>query len=79
MLTKVLQINISSGSGETRIRQAVIIHAFETLDDSEWPSFKAVESGVTLLRKWAQANYPERDDWRVYFESRVLSSEDANA
>jgi hypothetical protein len=69
---RYLQLNISSGAGESRIYQAVIVRGgFDTLDPTEMPSLKAIEDGLTTLRDWIKRTYPDRDDWKLCIETRM--------
>lgn len=63
---QLLRFTISSGEGDSQIRQAVIISgAFKTLSAEERPALKSIESGIAALRQWATEQYPDRDDWKI--------------
>ena len=67
---KVFRMTISSGTGESRLRQAVLVHFSEPESGDAWsndpsPTLTMVETAIGGLKKWITEKCPERTDWTV--------------
>ena len=59
------RITISSGEGESRLRQAVLVVAKSA--DQKYPSLAELQNGLTALQRWVNDYAPAsaRKDWIV--------------
>lgn len=63
MAKTYLRVTISSGSGQTRLRQAAL-YALPNFGDTA-PTLDALLQTTQTLNRWIKQHAPDREDWVV--------------